>query len=148
MITKYGEMDESLLERKDIYTEVNGNKLHKIEWHYQGEIVKDELNVELCQLNLVGEQAYIGYSAPELIATDDVMTLSIEDAIQILTAIHKSEPNTCVDMLTNVFNIDKDTNSKLEFRGKFYVNGKEVIISLLPKNITPLTSRRMNVIGA
>ena len=56
MITKLGEMDEAVLERKDIYTEVNGNKLHKIEWHYQGDIVKEELNVELCQLSLAGKQ--------------------------------------------------------------------------------------------
>lgn len=138
MITKLGEMDKELLERKDIYSEVNGNKLHKIEWHYQGEIVKEELNVELCQLILVGEQANIVDAAPELIATDDVMTLSLEDAIQILIAIHKAEPNTCIDMLTNVFNIDKDTNTKLEFRGKFYVNGKEAKISFLPKNTTTL----------
>ena len=138
MITNIGEMDEAVLERKDIYTEVNGNKLHKIEWYYQGEIVKEELNVELCQLSLAGAQADIGYSAPALIATDDVMTLSVEDAIQILTAIYKTEPNTCVDMLTNVFNIDKDTNKKLEFRGKFYVNEKEAKISFLPKYTTTL----------
>ena len=138
MITKLGEMDEALLERKDIYTEVNGNKLHKIEWYHQSEIVKEELNVELCQLSLSGKQADIGYAAPALIATDEVMTLSVEDAIQILTAIYKSEPNTCVDMFTNVFNIDKDTNKKLEFRGKFYVNGKEAKISFLPKNATTL----------
>ena len=148
MITKYGEMDEALLERKDIHTEVNGNKIHRVEYWANGEEVKSDLFIAPAQLSLAGEQAYIGYSAPELIATDEVMTLSVEDAIQILTAIHKSEPNTCVDMFTNVFNMDKDTNTKLEFRGKFYVNGKEVRISLLPKNITSLTSSRMNVIGA
>ena len=86
MITKLGEMDEELLERKDIYSEVNGNKLHKIEWKYQGEIVKEELNVELCQLILTGEQANIVDAAPELIVNDDVMTLSVEDAIQISRA--------------------------------------------------------------
>ena len=59
MITKLGEMDEALLERKDIHTVVNGNKLHRIEWHYQGEMVKDELIVELCQLSLSGEQSKI-----------------------------------------------------------------------------------------
>ena len=103
MITKYGEMDEALLERKDIYTKVNGNKLHKIEWHYQGEIVKDELNIELCQLNLVGEQENLnGY--PPILIDNDLITLSINDAIQVLTAIYKSDPNSCIDIATNIFN--------------------------------------------
>ena len=59
MITKLGEIDEALLSQQHTYTEVNGNKLHKIEWHYKGEMVKEELIVELCQLSLAGEQSKI-----------------------------------------------------------------------------------------
>ena len=59
MITIRGEMDEALLERKDIHTVVNGNKLHRVEWHYQGEEVKTELFITPAQLSLAGEQQNI-----------------------------------------------------------------------------------------
>lgn len=133
MITKLGEMDEALLERKDIYTEVNGNKLHKIEWYYQGEIVKEELNVQLCQLSLAGEQESLnGY--PPILMNNDLITLSINDAIQVLTAIYKSDPNSCIDIATNIFNFNAESNQKLDFSGKFYVDGKQLRISMLPRN--------------
>ena len=59
MLTTLGEIDESLLERKETYSEVNGNKLRKIAWHYQGEEVRSDLTIDLIQLNLAGEQGAI-----------------------------------------------------------------------------------------
>ena len=139
MITKLGEIDEALLSQQHTYTEVNGNKLHKIEWYYQGEMVKDELIVELCQLNLAGEQADIeGSKYPPLLMTNDLVTLSIEDAVQVLHAIYKADPNTCIEMPTNIFYFNKESKTKLDFAGKFYVDGKEARISFLPKNATTL----------
>ena len=59
MLTTLGEIDESLLECKETYTEVNGNKLRKTAWHYQGEEVRSDLTIDLIQLNLAGEQGAI-----------------------------------------------------------------------------------------
>ena len=59
MITKLGEMDEALLERKDIYTEVNGNKIHRVEYWAHGEEVRSDLFITPAQLSLAGEQAQI-----------------------------------------------------------------------------------------
>ena len=59
MITKYGEMDEDLLERKDIHTEVNGNKIHRVEYWANGEEVRSDLFITPTQLVVAGEQQNI-----------------------------------------------------------------------------------------
>ena len=59
MITILGDMDESLLEKREIRSEVNGNKIHRIEYWYQGQEVRSDLNLELKELNLLGEQQII-----------------------------------------------------------------------------------------
>ena len=59
MITKLGEMDEALLEKREIRSEVNGNKIHRIEYWFNGEEVRSDLNLELKELSLVGEQQII-----------------------------------------------------------------------------------------
>ena len=134
MLTTLGEIDESLLDRKETYSEVNGNKLRKTAWHYQGEEVKSSLDVELTQLNIAGEQESLNLQEyPPIVFDSELVTVSLNDAIQILSAIYKSDPNSCIEMFSNIFNLDIENNKKLDFAGKFYINGKEVRISMLPK---------------
>ena len=59
MITTYGVIDEALLERKDIHTEVNGNKIHRVEYWAHGEEVRSDLFITPAQLVVAGEQAQI-----------------------------------------------------------------------------------------
>ena len=135
MITKHGEMDESLLERKDIHTVVNGNKIHRVEYWANGEEVRNDLFITPAQLSLAGDQSNLiadGY--PPILMNNDLITLSINDAIQVLTAIYQSAPNSCIDIATNIFNFNADTNQKVDFSGKFYVDGKLLRISMLTSN--------------
>ena len=55
--TIYGNMDESLLEKREIYSEVNGNKIHRTEYLLNGEEVRSDLNIIPAQLTVAGEQA-------------------------------------------------------------------------------------------
>jgi hypothetical protein len=58
--TIYGGMDESLLEKRTPFEEVNGNKLQATEYYLDGELVHRSLNITPAQLNLAGEQSTIG----------------------------------------------------------------------------------------
>ena len=94
MITKLGEMDEALLEKREIRSEVNGNKLLRTEWYYNGEEVKSSFHAELTQLSLVGEQENMNMAGnlnDNPVMSEMYFTLTVEDLIKTLQLIENKQ---------------------------------------------------------
>ena len=94
MNTILGEMDEALLEKKVIDTEVNGNQLRRVEYWYQGQEVRSDLDITPAQLSLVGEQEQLtmaGNWREGAVMSEAYFTLTVEDLIKTLQLIENKQ---------------------------------------------------------